>query len=426
LRYKYLPIFFNKHPTIHALTCHDLRPKKPTGSDSVSLEEVSSSGSEHLLRQELGQGTTGSLRLRNGPEKKSGHHRPGNTFLGATENQRSRRAKRTRARPESSRMANPPRQGSNFLEYNPAKEVLSLEAWNANSALTFYKLLKNLRQTAKLLPLVHPQTNVKYMVDWPFVEGDLERQAMPTYLGGQGAVNVALRKTINDLVYTYLIKLLTPCWPRIEKALVLTDYDDDASPQPHLNLQGASSPFHPQPRVPPFFFFPPPLRSVQPMLATYCFSGRLRTAIHPARRQLLFLCTMRPMPEAARVPGTPARGAPPCMRATSQRALAPAERLHPGQPMLACAQPRSGRPPLPSVKQRPPSRNLCTRGNPCLQRVLLRDPCARPYIPCPQCVLLRDPQCVVLRDPCACRLHAPRPRAVLQRALAPAVKSTIV
>jgi hypothetical protein len=46
LRYKYLPIFFNKHPTIHALTCHDLRPKKPTGSDSVSLEEVSSSRAE--------------------------------------------------------------------------------------------------------------------------------------------------------------------------------------------------------------------------------------------------------------------------------------------------------------------------------------------------------------------------------------------
>jgi hypothetical protein len=56
-------------------------------------------------------------------------------------------------------MANPPRQGSNFLEYNPAKEVLSQEAWNANSALTFYKLLKNLRQTAKLLPLVHPQAS---------------------------------------------------------------------------------------------------------------------------------------------------------------------------------------------------------------------------------------------------------------------------
>ncbi len=49
-----------------------------------------------------------------------------------------------------------------------------------------------------------------------------------------------------------------------------------------------------------------------------------------------------------------------CLRATSQRALAPAERLHPGQPMLACAQPRSGRPPLPSVKQRAPSRNLLT------------------------------------------------------------------
>jgi hypothetical protein len=135
-------------------------------------------------------------------------------------------------------MANPPRQGSNFLEYSPAREVLSLETWNANSALTFYKLLKNLRQTAKLLPLVHPQTNVQYMVDWPFVEGDLERQAMPTYLGGQGAVNVGLRKTINDLVYTYLIKLLTPCWPRIEKALVLTDYDDDASPHHVLNVHG--------------------------------------------------------------------------------------------------------------------------------------------------------------------------------------------
>jgi hypothetical protein len=182
------------------------------------------------------------------------------------------------------------------------------------------------------------------------------------------------------------------------------------------------------------------------MLATYCFSGRLRTAIHPARRQLLFLCTIAsharssacPRDSYARRPALHARdlaaGVRPCratsserplgtsapgtthacLRATSQRALAPAERLHPGQPMLACAQPRSGRPPLPSVKQRAPSRNLCTRGNPCLQRVLLRDPCARLYIPCPQCVLLRDP--------CAWRLHAPRPRAVLQRTLAPAVR----
>jgi hypothetical protein len=45
-------------------------------------------------------------------------------------------------------MANPPRQGSNFLEYNPAKEVLSLEAWNANSALTFYKLLKSTKPSS--------------------------------------------------------------------------------------------------------------------------------------------------------------------------------------------------------------------------------------------------------------------------------------
>jgi hypothetical protein len=67
LRYKYLPIFFNKHPTIHALTCHDLRPKKPTGSDSVSLEEVSSSdilldvivGVESALREGCPRTTTG-------------------------------------------------------------------------------------------------------------------------------------------------------------------------------------------------------------------------------------------------------------------------------------------------------------------------------------------------------------------------------
>jgi hypothetical protein len=38
-------------------------------------------------------------------------------------------------------MENPPRQGSNFLEYNPAKEVLSQGAWKTNSAeKAFYKL----------------------------------------------------------------------------------------------------------------------------------------------------------------------------------------------------------------------------------------------------------------------------------------------
>jgi hypothetical protein len=221
------------------------------------------------------------------------------------------------------------------VDFSAAKEVLSQEAWNANSALTFYKLLKNLRQTAKLLPLVHPQTNVKYMVDWPFVEGDLERQAMLTYLGGQGAVNVALRKTINDLVYTYLIKLLTPCWPRIEKALVLTDYDDDASPQPHLYLQGASSPFHPQPRVPPPLFF-------SPLPCDRCNPCLQRTVSRD-------VCA-RPFT----LQGASFSSCAPCVLCQKQR-VSPG--LLRAAPRLACARPRSGRSPLPSD---------CTRGNPCL------------------------------------------------------------
>jgi hypothetical protein len=208
------------------------------------------------------------------------------------------------------------------------------------------------------------------MVDWPFVEGDLERQAMPTYLGGQGAVNVALRKTINDLVYTYLIKLLTPCWPRIEKALVLTDYDDDASPQLHLNLQGASSPFHPQPRVPPFFF-PPSLAIGATHACNVLFLGTSAHGHSPCKAPASLLVhhasyarsSACPRDSCARRPALHARdlaaGARPCratapgathacLRATSQRAPAPAERqaatalsepLHPGQPMSAASAP---------------------------------------------------------------------------------------
>jgi hypothetical protein len=52
---------------------------------------------------------------------------------------------------------------------------------------------------------------------------------MDTYPGGQGVVNVAVRKNVNKLLYTYLIKLLTPHWPKIDKALNVLEYDDDAS-----------------------------------------------------------------------------------------------------------------------------------------------------------------------------------------------------
>ena len=46
---------------------------------------------------------------------------------------------------------------------------------------------------------------------------------MDTYPGGQGVVNVAVRKNVNKLLYTYLIKLLTPHWPKIDKALNVLD-----------------------------------------------------------------------------------------------------------------------------------------------------------------------------------------------------------
>jgi hypothetical protein len=118
---------------------------------------------------------------------------------------------------------------TNLLDYIPGKHALSPEAWKANAALKVYKLLKNLKQAAKLYPLLDPKTPGRFLADWPLVEDYLARSAMDTYPGGQGAANVAVRKNVNDLLHTYFIKLLTPYWPRIEKALNVLEYDDDAS-----------------------------------------------------------------------------------------------------------------------------------------------------------------------------------------------------
>ena len=41
---------------------------------------------------------------------------------------------------------------------------------------------------------------------------------------------MALRKNVNKLLHTYLIKLLTPYWSKIDKALNVQEYHDDASP----------------------------------------------------------------------------------------------------------------------------------------------------------------------------------------------------
>jgi hypothetical protein len=116
-----------------------------------------------------------------------------------------------------------------WLDYIPGKDVFSPEAWKANDALTVYKLLKNLKQAAKLYPLLDPKTSGRFIADWQLVEDYLARSAMDTYPGGQGAANVAVCKNVNDLLHTYFIKLLTPYWPRIEKALNVLEYDDDTS-----------------------------------------------------------------------------------------------------------------------------------------------------------------------------------------------------
>ncbi len=109
-------------------------------------------------------------------------------------------------------MANPaPSLGvTNLLEYKPDLDVISPAAWKINAALTFFKLLNNLKQAATLYPLLDPKTSAKYIADWAFAETFEERSAMDTYPGGQSAVNVAMRKNVNRLLYTYLIKLLTP------------------------------------------------------------------------------------------------------------------------------------------------------------------------------------------------------------------------
>ena len=127
-------------------------------------------------------------------------------------------------------MANSARPTTNLLEYIPYKDALSQEAWNDNAALMIYKLFKSLQLAAKMYPVIDPKTSARYIADWTLVENFATTSAMSTYPGGQGAVNVGVRKNMNDLLHTYIIKLLTPYWASIEKALNVQEYDDDASP----------------------------------------------------------------------------------------------------------------------------------------------------------------------------------------------------
>ena len=107
-------------------------------------------------------------------------------------------------------MANSARPTTNLLEYIPYKDALSQEAWNDNAALMVYKLFKNLQLAAKMYPVIDPKTSARYIADWTLVENFATTSAMSTYPGGQGAVNVGVRKNMNDLLHTYIIKLLTP------------------------------------------------------------------------------------------------------------------------------------------------------------------------------------------------------------------------
>ncbi len=89
---------------------------------------------------------------------------------------------------------------TNMLEYIPNKAALSQEAWNASPALMIYKLHKDLQLAAKMYPVVDPKTSVKYMANWALEASFETRSTMSTYPGGQGAVNVGVRKNVNDLL----------------------------------------------------------------------------------------------------------------------------------------------------------------------------------------------------------------------------------
>ena len=119
---------------------------------------------------------------------------------------------------------------TNLLDYKPDPDVISQAAWKANAALTFHKLLNNLQRAATMYAVVDPKTSARTIADWALTPTFEARSAMDTYPGGQGAVNVALRKNVNKLLYTYLINLLTPYWSKIDKALNVQEYHDDASP----------------------------------------------------------------------------------------------------------------------------------------------------------------------------------------------------
>ena len=117
-----------------------------------------------------------------------------------------------------------------MLDYKPDPDVISQASWKADAALTFHKLLDNLQRAATMYAVVDPKTSARNIADWALTPTFEARSAMDTYPGGQGAVNVALRKNVNKLLHTYLINLLTPYWSKINKALNVQEYHDDASP----------------------------------------------------------------------------------------------------------------------------------------------------------------------------------------------------
>ena len=157
----------------------------------------------------------------------------------------------------------PTRGVTNLLEYKPDPDVISPAAWKADAALTFHKLLNNLQRAATMYAVVDPKTSARNIADWALTQTFEARSAMDTYPGGQGAVNVALRKNVNKLLYTYLINLLTPYWPKIDKDLNVLEYNDDASPldvrdahgdivEPRCHIDCVQLGFH-IPTLPPSF-----------------------------------------------------------------------------------------------------------------------------------------------------------------------------
>jgi hypothetical protein len=125
-------------------------------------------------------------------------------------------------------MANPtPSRPTNLLDYIPGKDVLLPEAWRDNAALTVFKLLQNLQQSASLYPLLDPKTSGRFRLA---VRRKLSRTLNNGYVPRRsGSCQRGCAQERQQDAVHILHQVAHSPLAKIDKALNVLEYDDDAS-----------------------------------------------------------------------------------------------------------------------------------------------------------------------------------------------------